>query len=187
MSNDRSVMAELWLATKTLSLASLVSLGVSGCVEAPEEATAATAATAVVDSVIQPRTDVNPASRTALFGELHVHTQYSFDAFIFGTRSTPDSAYEFAKGKPVKHPAGFEMRLREPLDFQSVTDHAMYMGMLPEMAKPDTTVGAHRISQGIREAKTAAQRLVAFQQMFPYLRQQLDGPCLLYTSDAADE
>lgn len=176
MSNDRSVMAELWLATKTLSLASLVSLGVSGCVEAPEEATAATAATAVVDSVIQPRTDVNPASRTALFGELHVHTQYSFDAFIFGTRSTPDSAYEFAKGKPVKHPAGFEMRLREPLDFQSVTDHAMYMGMLPEMAKPDTTVGAHRISQGIREAKTAAQRLVAFQQMFPYLRQQLDGP-----------
>lgn len=151
--------------------------GLAGCVDTPEDRGVVTPGqTAPAKSTVTPPTELNPEARSALFGELHVHTQFSFDAFIFGTRSTPDSAYEYAKGKAVKHPSGFEMQLREPLDFQSVTDHAMYMGMLPEMDKPDTAVGAHPVSVAIRDAKTAAARILAFQRMFPYLRQQLDGP-----------
>ncbi|MDG2162646.1 MAG: DUF3604 domain-containing protein, partial [Gammaproteobacteria bacterium] len=42
--------------------------------------------------------DAANADRNAYFGDLHVHTMYSFDAFIFGTTSSPDDAYEFAKG-----------------------------------------------------------------------------------------
>ncbi|MBS0333449.1 MAG: DUF3604 domain-containing protein, partial [Proteobacteria bacterium] len=34
-----------------------------------------------------------PASRRAFFGELHLHTVMSFDAWTFGTRVTPDQAY----------------------------------------------------------------------------------------------
>ena len=34
------------------------------------------------------------------FGELHIHTAFSFDAFIFNTRATPDDAYSFGKGRP---------------------------------------------------------------------------------------
>ncbi len=49
------------------------------------------------------------AARRALFGDLHVHTRDSFDAFIFGTRSTPDDAYEFAKAGLYSAP-----RLRHP-------------------------------------------------------------------------
>ncbi|NIP15312.1 MAG: DUF3604 domain-containing protein, partial [Pseudomonadales bacterium] len=56
----------------------------------------------------------NPA-RNAYFGDLHVHTRLSFDAFIFGTRSTPDSAYAYALGEPIDHPAGFQMQLDRPL------------------------------------------------------------------------
>ena len=41
--------------------------------------------------------------RSACFGDLHMHTKYSFDAFIFETRADPDDAYRFAKGKIV-HP-----------------------------------------------------------------------------------
>ncbi len=116
------------------------------------------------------------ATRNAYFGDLHIHTQLSFDAFIFGTRSTPDSAYEYAKGGAIEHPSGFEMRLKQPLDFLGVTDHAMYMGMLREMNDPQTKAGQHEIAKGIREAATPAERVSAFQRMFPYLRQQLDHP-----------
>ena len=53
------------------------------------------------------RPDVNP-DRNAYFGDLHVHTRYSFDAYAFGTLATPYDAYRFAKGEAIKHPAGFE-------------------------------------------------------------------------------
>ncbi|MFL6873226.1 MAG: DUF3604 domain-containing protein, partial [Candidatus Azotimanducaceae bacterium] len=43
---------------------------------------------------------------SAYFGDVHVHTKYSFDAYAFGTVATPDDAYRFAKGKPLRHPAG---------------------------------------------------------------------------------
>ena len=53
----------------------------------------------------------------AYFGDLHVHTKYSFDAYIFGTKATPDDAYRYAKGDSIKHPLGFDMQLEDPLDF----------------------------------------------------------------------
>ena len=39
--------------------------------------------------------------RNLYFGDTHVHTKYSFDAFIFGTTATPDDAYTFAKGGSI--------------------------------------------------------------------------------------
>ncbi len=68
------------------------------------------------------------ATREAFFGDLHVHTTYSFDAYAFGTMATPDDAYRYARGEAIEHPAGFEVQLGEPLDFYAVTDHAMFMG-----------------------------------------------------------
>ncbi len=71
-------------------------------------------------------------TRNAYFGDLHVHTKYSFDAYAFGTMATPDDAYRFAKGEAIKNPAGFDMQLSEPLDFYGVTDHGMFMGVAAE-------------------------------------------------------
>lgn len=110
-----------------------------------------------------------PENRQVLFGETHLHTVLSFDAYIFGNRNTPEDAYRFAKGEAIKHPAGFEMQIAEPLDFQSVTDHAIYLGMLPAMHDPKLKVSKHPISLEMRKAKTQAERLASFQKMLPYL------------------
>ncbi|MEC9222275.1 MAG: DUF3604 domain-containing protein [Pseudomonadota bacterium] len=98
-------------------------------------------------------TSVIPSSynteRNAYFGDLHVHTMYSFDAFIFGTTSSPDDAYEFAKGGTLTHPAGFDMSLDTPLDFYGVSDHAFYLGVLRQMADPSTEISKHPAAAGM--------------------------------------
>ena len=80
-------------------------------------------------------------NKDAFFGDLHVHTMYSFDAFIFGTTASPDDAYRYAKGGAIKHPLGFDMQLDDPLDFYAVTDHAAWLGMLPAYADPTSRPG----------------------------------------------
>ncbi|MEO9971986.1 MAG: DUF3604 domain-containing protein [Hyphomonadaceae bacterium] len=83
----------------------------------------------------------NP-TRNAYFGDLHIHTKNSFDAFIFGTRVGPDDAYKFAKGEAIPHAGGGEMQLQgPPLDFLAVTDHGEYLGIVPRMADPRTDIG----------------------------------------------
>ena len=78
----------------------------------------------------------NP-DRNVYFGDLHVHTKHSFDAYIFGTTATPDDAYEYAKGNAIQHPLGYDMQLREPLDFYAVTDHGFLLGSVEDWANPN--------------------------------------------------
>jgi hypothetical protein len=79
------------------------------------------------------------AERQAYFGDMHVHTAYSFDAFAFGTLATPYDAYRYATGKTIEHSSGFKMKLRKPLDFYAVTDHAMFLGVSKVAADPEST------------------------------------------------
>ncbi|MFT4518224.1 MAG: hypothetical protein ACI9JM_000605 [Halioglobus sp.] len=74
--------------------------------------------------------------KKAFFGALHVHTAASYDATAFGTMTTVDEAYSFARGKalPLRlsgDPAQFEaplLTISSPLDFMAVTDHAEALG-----------------------------------------------------------
>ena len=75
--------------------------------------------------------------RNVYFGDLHVHTKYSFDAFLLGADVNPNSSYEFAKGKLVVNSWGVDMKLEEPLDFYAVTDHGLFLGVVEKWA--DTT------------------------------------------------
>lgn len=78
-------------------------------------------------------------TKIALFGDLHVHTTNSFDAFIFGTRSDADDAYRFAKGEAIDNGAGTTLKLDgPPLDFYAVTDHGEYLGVVPAMRDRST-------------------------------------------------
>ena len=76
--------------------------------------------------------------RNAYFGDLHIHTGYSFDAFIFNARATPDDAYRYAKGAALPHPSGYDIRLKSgPLDFAAETDHAACLGGVTALGNPD--------------------------------------------------
>ena len=67
--------------------------------------------------------------RHVYFGDLHLHTSMSFDAFIDGTRTMPEESYRFAMGEPVEY-FGQMVKRRAPLDFLAVTDHSEYLGVL---------------------------------------------------------
>ncbi len=83
------------------------------------------------------RPEANP-ERNVYYGDLHVHTEYSFDAFAFGSLATPRDAYRYAKGEAIPHPAGYAIQLGRPLDFYAVTDHAMFLGVAKEAADTST-------------------------------------------------
>jgi len=117
---------------------------------------------------VPPATDYNE-NRKAYFGDLHVHTMYSFDAFIFGTTASPDDAYEFAKGGAITHPGGFDMQLDVPLDFYAVTDHAFYLGVVRAMADPSSALSKHELSKGMTALSTPALRLAQFSKIFQFI------------------
>ena len=80
------------MKTRTLLLAALLWPGIAPAQDAPD-----------------------PAARQVYFGEQHLHTQDSPDAFFMGTRNTPDEAYRFCKGEAIqKKPSGYTVRGARP-------------------------------------------------------------------------
>ncbi|HBQ41952.1 MAG TPA: hypothetical protein DD808_15510 [Halieaceae bacterium] len=70
--------------------------------------------------------------KTLLWGDTHLHTTYSSDAFANNNLlADPDTAYRYAQGLPVVHPYHHaRLQIETPLDFLVVSDHAEYMGVI---------------------------------------------------------
>ena len=82
----------------------------------------------------------NP-ERNAYFGEEHIHTSWSVDAWVMGNRITgPADAYKYAQGETIKHPMGFDIKIDTPMDFMGVTDHSEYVGVTREANTPGSYV-----------------------------------------------
>lgn len=123
------------VAGRILLLAGLFSVLLSACgmPPPPEEVFNVADFRAEKHKRAQPRCDNYLATKQAFFGDLHVHTGYSNDAYSFGGRTTPDDAYRYAFGGSIKLPLGDDLYAREvqidrPLDFAGVTDHAEFFG-----------------------------------------------------------
>ncbi len=69
----------------------------------------------------------------ALWGDTHLHTANSPDAFAFGNRLGPEEAYRFARGEAVTASAGLRAQLSRPLDWLVVADHGVAMGVMLEL------------------------------------------------------
>ena len=78
------------------------------------------------------------------FGDLHIHTGISMDAYSLGTLTSPDDAYRYATGEPIEVYSGdpaLGMRtaqIERPIDFAAVTDHAEWMAEVSLCTTPDS-------------------------------------------------
>jgi hypothetical protein len=100
----------------------------------PASLAAALIATSTSLTLAAVEIEENP-QKNLYFGETHMHTAYSLDAFLGGTRQTPGDAYRFARGETVVV-NGQPHRMRRPLDFAAVTDHAEYLGEMYAALNP---------------------------------------------------
>lgn len=121
--------------------------------------------------------------RQPWFGETHIHTAYSSDAVFAGTKDDPRGAYRFAKGEPLGLPPWDAQgrptrtaRLRRPLDFTAVTDHAEQFGemqicLTPGLAGYDSPecVGARtQLAAPLPEKPTLLPPPPVIQFLLPY-------------------
>jgi len=119
------------------------------------------------------KSPIPPERRRAFFGELHLHTTMSFDAWTFGTKVTPDQAYRFARGETVMVPAvqvareqgiaatgAVPAKRAWPLDFTAVTDHSEYLGAMTQLDDPNSPFAkspfGKELATGGRQAFIAA-------------------------------
>jgi len=96
----------------------------------------------------------SPAERAqerVYFGDLHLHTAFSFDAYLFKTTATPEDAYGFAQGKPLKGPNGGVSTIDRPLDFLAVTDHSENMGVMRASADPASPLYESPLAKAARD------------------------------------
>jgi hypothetical protein len=121
--------------------------------EATPADTTAGEATVVSKNIAEQEAAVplNPL-KDAYFGETHLHTGVSMDAFIGGTRLSPDEAYRFAKGEKIMV-SGSMHKISRPLDFCAVTDHSEFMGEAYSLMNPSAPGYDHPVAVSFREAK----------------------------------
>jgi hypothetical protein len=137
-------------------------LGLGGCSpDRPDEEASAPPAAGASIAEREAAAPANPL-KDAYFGELHLHTAYSLDAYIFGnSMNDPFVAYRFARGEEVALPTGVQKRIVAPLDFAAITDHAEALGEYEICTNPEMAGYDSETCQGVR-----AHDMKPFQEIF---------------------
>lgn len=94
------------------------------------------------------RQQANP-DKDAFYGDLHLHTDQSFDAYTFGTRLGPKDAYRYAKGESIDY-LGQPFKRDFPLDFLAVTDHSENLGVLLQLNDSTSLLAKSELGQQLK-------------------------------------
>ncbi len=107
------------------------------------------------------------AQTQLLWGDTHLHTKLSPDAYMMGNRSLmPDDAYRYAKGLPVVNAkTRHRIKIHTPLDFLVVSDHAEYMGVVPKIFEGDLELAKTKVGAELMALVAAGEGRKAFFQM----------------------
>ncbi|MCX7063120.1 MAG: DUF3604 domain-containing protein, partial [Proteobacteria bacterium] len=159
------------MKTKSTLAAISLALGLAGCSPSPPAVT--TAAPAAPSTPSAATSDLPPPNpdNNVYFGDVHVHTGWSFDALTNGSKTTPTDAYAWAQGRPITGSGGPEMQIKTPLDFYMVSDHAEYMGVFNQMTNPDSPLSKTELAKGV----TSPDANVRIQTFAGILRDMSEG------------
>lgn len=85
------------------------------------------------------------------WGDTHVHSSYSLDANLFNNFTLgPETAYRFARGERVTTGMGATAKLKRPLDFLVVSDHAEYMGVFAMIRDGNPVVAGSETAKKVK-------------------------------------
>ncbi len=100
----------------------------------------------------------DPADRQLFFGEQHLHSSWSPDAYAAGTRQKPEDAYRWALGEEVTlSTTGEKIKKETPYDFVALTDHSEYLGVFPQLADPNGPFAGNALAALINSPNQADQ------------------------------
>ena len=90
--------------------------------------------------------------RNVYFGEQHLHTANSPDAFVIGVRGTWEDAYNWAMGNPITlSTSGDSITKSTPYDFVGITDHAEYFGVMPSLIDASDPLYQTELARQLRD------------------------------------
>ena len=86
------------------------------------------ASQAAEDQLASDREVTSGVATKLLWGDTHLHTANSSDAFAAGVRLGPEEALRFGSGEEVTSTTGLKAQLSRPLDFLVIADHSGALG-----------------------------------------------------------
>jgi hypothetical protein len=136
--------------------------------------------------------------KNVYFGEQHLHSSASVDAFIMGNRkNTIEDAFNYNKGKPVKKwITGETLQRRTPYDWTAVTDHSEYLSIMDAVSDPKSPLQKDPVVMALKTNdpakmdfafKTLAQAFIGGVQYEPFNNMKILRPAWVRHKEAINK
>ncbi len=117
------------------------------------------------------------------FGEQHLHSEMSPDAYAMGVRQKMEDAYRYGMGEEITlSTTGEKIKKGTPYDFVALTDHAEYLGVFPELSDPNSPLADNPLAKLINSTNTDDENKAASEVIASIESAKPEGPFLDFVS-----